>query len=140
MLPLAFVLSLCPSLVVPASVEEAATPPAPKVAVLEAKLLERRAADRDDPLPVEALAEACRDAQDIDGEAAYLLCAADLIDKLEVDDARAVAEPLAQVISRADAALDRAKHDGQNRAVAAGPISVVPAEPLVGAAPMLSPA
>ena len=89
MLPLAFVLSLCPSLVVPASVEEAATPPAPKVAVLEAKLLERRAADRDDPLPVEALAEACRDAQDIDGEAAYLLCAADLIDKLEVDDARA---------------------------------------------------
>lgn len=58
----------------------------------------------------------------------------------EVDDARALAEPLQQIIARADAALYRAKHEGRNRAVAAGPVSVVPDEPQGGAAPVLAPA
>ncbi len=56
----------------------------------------------------------------------------------EVDDGRDLAEPVQQVIARADAALYRAKHGGRNRAVAAGPVSVVPDEPQVGTAPMLA--
>lgn len=62
---------------------------APKVAPIEPALLLRRAHDRDDPAACEALAQACKQADDVDGEAAYLLCAADLLDKLETDDARA---------------------------------------------------
>jgi diguanylate cyclase (GGDEF)-like protein len=58
----------------------------------------------------------------------------------EVDDGRALAEPLQQIIARADAALYRAKHEGRNRAVAAGPVSVVPDEPQGCAAPVLAPA